>query len=87
MTPDIVREKYGATVTREELAADPFLGGDMSIFACRSGYLSEVRVCYERTADGSVGERVSCPGSVLEEDSCGEDIRIAAFAAGATAVE
>jgi len=79
-TPSIVKESYGSLAKREELEADPYLGGDMSMFVCKQGdFLSEVRVCYEKMADNAVGERVSCPGSMLTEDSCGEEIRIATF--------
>lgn len=84
LTPTVVQENYGASVRREDLATDPYLGGDMAVFACRNGYLSEVRVCYERMADAAVGERVSCPLATLREDSCGEDIRIASFDASVT---
>ena len=82
----MVREKYGARVARTELAADPFLGGDMAVFVCRGGHLSEVRLCYEKMPDtGAPGERVACPGSLLREDSCGDEIQIASFEGRTTA--
>ena len=84
-TPRAVREHYGATVRRADLAgADGYRGGDATVLVCRSAYLAEVRACFEKGADGAVGERVACPGPTLAEDSCGEEIRIAAFDAGAT---
>lgn len=79
-TPDIVKENYGSLVKRDQLEEGVYLGGDMSVFVCKSGgYLSEVRLCYEKMADGAPGDRVSCPDSTLREDSCGDEIRIAAF--------
>lgn len=77
-TPDVVKESYGAAVRREDLERE-YLGGGMSVFACKHGYLSEVRLCYEKMVDGAPGERVSCPDPTLKEDSCGDEIMIASF--------
>jgi ribonuclease T2 len=77
-TPSIVRENYGSVVKREDLEKG-YLGSDMSVFVCKNGYLSEVRVCFEKVEDGAVGERVTCPESILKEDSCGDEIKIASF--------
>ena len=45
-----------------------------------SGYLSEVRVCYEKVdGSGAVGGRMACPDVILREDNCGDQIEIASF--------
>ena len=55
------------------------------ILVCKSGYLSEVRVCYEKKpneeggAVGGVGDRMRCPASVVREDTCGDTIKLAHF--------
>ncbi len=51
------------------------------ILVCKSGYLSEVRVCYGKKADGEggVGDRMQCPDTITKEDSCGDTIKIASF--------
>ena len=57
------------------------------ILVCKSEYLSEVRVCYEKKANegdvggevGGVGDRMQCPDSVMKEDTCGNTIKIASF--------
>lgn len=83
-TPTVVKKSYGSgggEVTRQELEAGY---GSTAVFLCNSGYLSEVRVCFERKAkeDGvgvDVGDRIQCPDSMLEQDSCGETVNIASF--------
>mmetsp|Transcript_27476 Transcript_27476/g.58371 ORF Transcript_27476/g.58371 Transcript_27476/m.58371 type:complete len:304 (+) Transcript_27476:276-1187(+) len=85
-TPDVVKEKYGSAAMREELEAE-YLGEDMTIFVCKSGYLSEVRVCLEKMEDGAPGERVTCPEDLLREDSCGDEIKIASFGSKSSAIE
>lgn len=82
-TPIIVKENYGSVVKREDLEKG-YLGSDMSVFVCKHGYLSEVRVCFEKMADGAPGERVTCPQSILKEDSCGDEIKIASFDSSVT---
>jgi len=81
-TPSVVKEKYGDIVERTEL--EKGFGGDgaddtNTVLVCKSGYLSEVRVCFGKVDGGAVGERRPCPGTVLKEDSCGDDIKIASF--------
>jgi len=51
------------------------------ILVCNSGYLSEVRVCYKKKADGEggVGDRMQCPETITKEDTCGDTIKIASF--------
>ncbi len=55
------------------------------ILVCKSGYLSEVRVCYEKKSSreggavGGVGDRMRCPASVIREDTCGATVKIASF--------
>jgi len=77
-TPSIVKENYGSVVKRKDLE-EGYHGADMSVFVCKYGYLSEVRLCYEKMEDGAVGERVTCPSSNLKENSCGDEIKIASF--------
>lgn len=77
-TPSVVKENYGSVAKRKDLE-EGYLGSDMSVFVCKRGYLSEVRVCFEKTGDGSPGERVTCPPSLLKSDSCGGEIKIARF--------
>jgi len=84
-TPSIVKENYGSVVSREDLE-EGYLGSDMSVFVCKRGYLSEVRVCLEKMEDGSPGERVSCPETLLKADSCGNEIDIASFDSKVTPV-
>ena len=75
-TPSVVKKNYGKTIKRDDLEKG-YLG---SVLVCTHGYLSEVRVCYEKVKEGgAVGERVLCPESMLKEDSCGDEIKIASF--------
>ena len=85
-TPAAVREGYGNTVRRDDLV-NGYGGASAVALVCKSGYLSEVRACFERTENGMPGERMECPGKVLEEDSCGDEIGIASFEAMYAAVE
>jgi ribonuclease T2 len=89
-TPPIVGERKGSVVSREELVSGYADGSSSSsssspsdaVFVCKHGYLSEVRVCYAKggaTGSGLVGERMSCPGTIVREDNCGERIEIASF--------
>mmetsp|Transcript_5634 Transcript_5634/g.12821 ORF Transcript_5634/g.12821 Transcript_5634/m.12821 type:complete len:297 (+) Transcript_5634:165-1055(+) len=77
-TPSIVKENYGSVVKRGDLE-EGYEGGDMSVLVCKNGYLSEVRVCYEKVDGGVVGKRVTCPATILKEESCGDEIKIASF--------
>ena len=86
-TPETVKQYYGSIVKREELEEDDFVD---AVFVCKHGYLSEVRVCFDKADDGGVvGDRVSCPDTILREDSCGDEIKIASFDDGrvTTAIE
>ena len=83
-TPSIVKENYGSVVKREDLLAGYSYGvgnndGTTAVFVCKYGYLSEVRVCFEKGEGGAPGERVNCNDSVVKEDSCGDEIKIASF--------
>ncbi len=80
-TPAVVKERYGSGggyVTRQELEAGY---KSTAVLICKSGYLSEVRVCFEKKAKegGEVGARIQCPASILKEDSCGATVKIASF--------
>lgn len=77
-TPPLVREGYGTTVDREALVQG-YGGESMAALVCKSGYLSEVRACFEKGVDGMPGGRMECPNKVLEENSCGEKVAIASF--------
>lgn len=77
-TPSIVKDNYGSVVKRTDLEKG-YLGSNMAVFVCKYGFLSEVRLCFEKMEDGAVGERVTCPPSNLKEDSCGDEIKIASF--------
>lgn len=83
-TPGVVKENYGSAVGRAELE-EGYGGTDMTVLVCKAGYLSEVRACFEKRADGAPGDRVTCPASMLREDSCGDEIKIASFDANAAA--
>ncbi len=51
-----------------------------ALLVCKNGYLSEVRVCYEKVdGSGAVGGRMVCPDVILREDNCGDQIEIASF--------
>ena len=51
-----------------------------ALLVCKNGYLSEVRVCYEKVdGSGAVGGRMACPDVILREDNCGDQIEIASF--------
>lgn len=90
-TPTVVREKYGSVVAREDLiggydgTGTAGGGGGASssgsaVLVCKNGYLSEVRVCYEKVdGSGAVGGRMACPDVILREDNCGDQIEIASF--------
>jgi ribonuclease I len=85
-TPSVVRQAYGSTVHKNELL-DGYGGEKMASLVCKSGYLSEVRACFEKKEDGIPGERMECPESTLSESSCGEEINIASFDAFEAIVE
>ena len=79
-TPSIVTdaEEQHAHVKKDDLIKA--YGGDQLVaLVCEKGYLSEVRVCHQKEADGNVGERMECPETILKESSCGSDIGIASF--------
>lgn len=88
-TPEPVRSRYGHTVAKEVLM-NAYGGSKSAVAICNFrnesfeddgvGYLSEVRVCFEKNDAGGPGERMlECPDSVLNEGSCGDMIKIAAF--------
>lgn len=78
-TPPVVRESIGSTVVRDDLLGS-YGGEGMTALVCKGGgYLSEVRVCFARGEGGAVGDRIVCPGAILGEDSCGDEIKVAAF--------
>ena len=86
-TPETVKQYYGSIVKRDDLEEEDFVD---AVFVCKHGYLSEVRVCFDKADDGGVvGDRVSCPDTILREDSCGDEIKIASFDDGrvTTAIE
>jgi len=79
-TPSLVREKYGATVTKTELKEAYGNGGIVPYFICSGGrFLSEVRSCISVDSDGMPTTQVSCPDKFSKEDNCGEEIAIASF--------
>ncbi|KAL7500096.1 hypothetical protein ACHAWT_009058 [Skeletonema menzelii] len=79
-TPSIVTdaEEQHAVVKKDDLLA-AYGGAQLVVLVCEKGYLSEVRVCHQKEADGNVGERMECPETILRESSCGSDIGIASF--------
>ena len=85
-TPEVVAKGYGDTVSKAELV-EGYGGESMAALVCKSGYLSEVRACFGKNIDGTPGERMECPEKVLEEGSCGEEIRIASFGGTSLSVE
>ena len=83
-TPKIVRDNYGKSVSRDELLeayrtdqSDIF--GDVVLVCSGGKYLSEVRVCVDKSADGSGSDRIKCIPQVEEEDTCGSEITIQKF--------
>ncbi len=54
-------------------------GAERVVLICKEGYLSDVRVCHQKEIDGSVGERMECPETILRESSCGSEIGFASF--------
>lgn len=82
-TPSIVKEaeEQHSFVKKDDLLA--VYGGDqLAALICNKEYLSEVRVCHQKEADGGAGDRMDCPQSVLMASSCGSEIRIASFGTG-----
>ncbi|KAL7552729.1 hypothetical protein ACHAWF_015967 [Thalassiosira exigua] len=77
-TPPIVKENYGSVVRREEVE-EGYQGSGMAVLVCKNGYLSEVRVCYDKAEEGRVGIRVPCSEATLRQDSCGDEIKLASF--------
>lgn len=84
-TPKIVGDHYGDSsgISKETLIYA--YGGPGKVVTVCSGhskegrYLTEVRACLKRGEDGKLLGRISCPDSVLAEDSCGDTIVVAAF--------
>lgn len=85
-TPALVKSGYGSVVKKEELIEE-YGGPTMAIAVCKSGYLTEVRVCFGKEEGGEPGERMECPDVVLKEGSCGDDIKIASFGMKGTTSE
>eukprot|EP00986_Skeletonema_menzelii_P015570 scaffold12056_cov155-Skeletonema_menzelii.AAC.1 len=79
-TPSIVTdaEEQHAVVKKDDLLA-AYGGAQLVVLSCWRHYLREVRVCHQKEADGSVGERMECPETILRESSCGSEIKIASF--------
>ncbi len=79
-TPSIVTdaEEQHARVKKDDLL-EAYGGAQLVALVCEKGYLSEVRVCHQKETDGSVGERMECPETILMEDSCVSEIGIASF--------
>ena len=79
-TPTIVTdaEEQHTFVKKDDLLA-AYGGDQLVVLVCEQGYLSEVRVCHQKETDGSVGERMTCPETILRESSCGSEIGIASF--------
>ncbi|KAL3793766.1 hypothetical protein HJC23_013328 [Cyclotella cryptica] len=85
-TPAVVREGYGTTVDKKTLLQG-YGGDNMAALVCKSGYLSEVRACFEKNEDGTPGERMECPEKVLSESSCSDQVYIASFGMAAADVQ
>lgn len=77
-TPAIVKDNYGSVVKHTAIN-EQYTGNDTPVLICKRGYLSEVRICYEKREGGEAGERITCPDTILKEDSCGDEIKIASF--------
>ncbi len=77
-TPSLVKNGYGSVVNRDELIKE-YGGPSMAIVVCKAGFLSEVRVCFGKEDGGKPGDRMECPDVVLNEGSCGDEIKIASF--------
>jgi ribonuclease T2 len=77
-TPPIVRERYGASITKQELL-DAY---DINVVLVCSGggkFLSEVRMCVGRDANGDATVGVDCIIEVEEEGNCEDEIKITKF--------
>lgn len=85
-TPSVVKEGYGGDVDKAELL-EGYGGENMAALVCKSGYLSEVRACFEKTENGLPGERMDCPEKVLSEGDCGDRVGIASFGNSIASVE
>jgi ribonuclease T2 len=82
-TPSVVKEGYRVGYVDKKELLDGYGGELKTALVCKSGYLSEVRACFEKMEDGMPGERMDCPEKVLEEGSCEEDrVGIASFVDG-----
>ena len=87
LTPELVREKYGHQVTKNELTNAYSLFPNV-IFVCEHGrYLSEVRVCLGKSSDGSVGNRMACPDAMLSEGNCEDVIFVSKFYSDHTVID
>lgn len=80
-----MKSGYGSVVNRDELMKD-YGGPSMAIVVCKAGFLSEVRVCFGKEEGGKPGDRMECPGAVLTEETCGEEIKIASFSSSGYSV-
>mmetsp|Transcript_5259 Transcript_5259/g.4922 ORF Transcript_5259/g.4922 Transcript_5259/m.4922 type:complete len:277 (-) Transcript_5259:161-991(-) len=79
-TPSLVQERYGSTVTKSELTNAYGDDGGMVTFICSGKYLSEVRVCIQKSGkDGTATERMKCTDDVLQEGNCSDEIYIPKF--------
>lgn len=77
-TPAIVRERYGASMTKKELL-DAYDIDVVLVCSKGGGFLSEVRMCVGRDVNGDATVGVDCIIEVEEEGNCGDEIKIAKF--------
>lgn len=85
-TPTIVRDYYGMSLSKSDLLKAYKDSGKTDkdeigvVLVCvGKRFLSEVRVCLARTADGTASHRIQCPLDIQNEGNCGETISISKF--------
>ena len=93
-TPAVVSDNYGGVVSKEDLeeayrngtSDDIGEGLDMqdgergdAVLVCSGSYLSEVRICVGRNADGTGSVRIPCIPEVVREGNCRDLIHIPKF--------
>eukprot|EP00567_Pseudictyota_dubia_P008553 CAMPEP_0197444376 /NCGR_PEP_ID=MMETSP1175-20131217/9879_1 /TAXON_ID=1003142 /ORGANISM="Triceratium dubium, Strain CCMP147" /LENGTH=257 /DNA_ID=CAMNT_0042975155 /DNA_START=41 /DNA_END=813 /DNA_ORIENTATION=- len=79
-TPYLVKERYGAKIAKVDLLESYGGIGSVSLICERGHYLREARFCLQKHFNNTAGERMlPCPGTVLSEDNCMDEIFIAKF--------
>lgn len=87
LSKEDLEEAYGTSAFSDNLGEmfdkenrlDIQAGERDAVLVCSGSYLSEVRICVGRSADGMGSARIPCIQEVVQEGNCGDVIHISKF--------